>query len=1564
MTAPARNTPKISAAFLFAALLTCTHPAVAGEGHFLFDRLGIEDGLSQSNVRAVLQDREGYMWFGTMDGLTRYDGDRMVVYRHNPDDPDNTIADNEITNLFEDRDGGIWVATAGGGLNLIDKKTGRISSYWYDPGDPESFGGGEITVMYQDSRGSFWVGTRTGLNRFNAATRSFTRFRYVDGGDVNVINCIREGPDGSVWFGTDAGLKKYDPHAGSFVSYDAAVSRASRIGRKMITSIAVDMRERLWVGTPMGVYVIDEPAGRVRHYDRSGTNSSSLSGDRVFFIEADPDERMWISTSGGLDLFDLKSDRFRHFGLPRDVSDDSTAGHYLGFLADFDGLVWLRTGKGKLYAFDPERETFTPHRYNFRDPHSVGGNHITCMSQDRSGTLWFGTEEGGVSKLSKSKIKFETLNAGADGAHGLSNMSVRALIGDRSDNIWVGTAENGVAKIDGKSGAIVWNRRGQGKPGSISDDRIVAMTIDANGAVWAATAAHTLGRFSPSGREFSEYRYAGGTAAGAGTAAILALHGDRSGYVWIGTSSGVSRYSTATGATENFDLDEGLGLVDSGVAITTFYEDSTGVMWMGTSTGHLVRLDVASKWAEGYIIKPRQLARKYSSITSIAGYGRGTLLVGTAASGLYEFDIASQTFGNVEGSGPELTHRINTILPDGRGQVWISTNYGVTRHDLSSHTSRNFDFTDGLQGNGFNVGAGAVLGDGSVLFGGMNGVSVMRPSTFRENTSVPLLTLTSFRKFNREVVVSERQGGTPFIELAYDDNFFTLEFAAMDFTTPESNQYAYFLEGVDQGWIYSGNRHVVSYTHIDPGTYVFRFKGSNNDGVWNEEGSSIIISIMPPFWNTSWFQLIGAVSVILSVYYSYRFKVRSIKTQKETLETVVRNRTKELWEITRELRSARDQLEFRVSERTVELRNANELLRSEITERIETQDELQRLKDFHENLVDTMTEGVSVVDSGGTLTYVNPAAARLLGYTQEELLGKHWSMLVPSNMRGHVQAADERRKAGLSDHYELQMLRKDGSRVHVFVGGGPIITDGILQGTIAVFTDITGLKTAESRIKEQAALIDKARDVIVVTDVGGNITYWNRSAETVYGWKSEEVLGKNVHNLLQGKTDSTSADAARVILEQGQWSGELAHLSREGKTVTMQSRWSLVNDVEGFPKSIMMINTDITEKVKLEKQFLRAQRMEGLGTLASGIAHDLNNVLAPIIMAIQVLRSRRTDEQEKTLLTTMELSAKRGADIVKQVLMFARGAEGKHEELQLKHLVREMETIVRETFPKSIECVADVPRDLWPISGDPTQLHQVLLNLCVNARDAMPGGGKLTITAENVGLENFELQLHPEKLTGQYIVLSVTDTGHGMTQDTMMKIFEPFFTTKGVGKGTGLGLSTVNGIIKGHGGVTQVYSEPGRGTTFRIYFPAVVKGADGKKPDGAASLPVGRGETILLVDDEPAIRQITKGTLETYGYRVLTAGDGVEAEEVYRENMKDVVLVITDMMMPVRDGRETIRILRSINPSLKIVVTSGLISTEKEDDGWRKQTQGFIAKPFTAEVLLRTLDDVLELRKN
>ncbi len=1555
---------------LLAGLSSPASATHSGERIQAFDRLSVEQGLSQSTVQAILQDRDGLMWFGTMDGLNRYDGYNFVVYRHDPERPTTTLSDNDVRMLFQDSDGAIWVATAGGGLCRYEKSTGTFEQFIHDPSDPGALSGGNVTAMFEDSRNSLWVGTEQGLNRYNTTTSTFTHFRYVDRAGAraagSAVNCIYEDHEGSVWFGTDSGLKKYDFAQGAFGSYDASGPSGVRLGGQKITALVGNDAGLIWVGTDNGLFLLNTRARVLRRFTETESGVSRISGNAITFLRREGADGLWVGSKGGLDRYDPKINGFIRYANRADLQHGDAWTGFTAMLHDGSGTVWLIASDKTLFSLDRRTGIFSSYGGGSSHGHRVPLNRMTCLSEDRGGTVWFGTAGGGLAKLSRAKLKFGLLGNRTRDTNDLENFSVTALDPGPGGTIWIGTAENGIARYDSATDQLSWYRKVGGAPAGLSDNSITALEAGAGGRVWIGTETGALHRLDPATGRMTRLTLPADDSVPHTANRINALHTDKSGGLWIGAASGVFRYDPGTSGFTTPDIARRADSAGDEFSVTAFFEDYTGTLWMGTSTGTIVRYDPTTRWTESLVIGDGDgVRRRHAGVTAILGDRPDRVWIGTSGSGLYRFNPVTKTIMAASSGDRVRITRVNGLVADGRGGLWLSTNAGLSRFDPEQSTTRHYDASDGLQSSEFNRGAYCRLSGGELLFGGVGGVNRFHPDSVRDNETVPSIVVTSVRKFDREVPIGGSDGRVPMIELSHKENFITFEFASTDYTAPERNQYAYMMEGFDAEWVDAGPRHLASYTNLDPGVYTFRVKGSNSDGVWNDAGSSVIVSIMPPFWKTSWFQLIVALVVLSAVYYTYRFKVRAIQTQKKTLEALVGERTRELWDITKELRSARDQLELRVGERTAELRSANETLRSEIIEKIETQDELRRLKEFHENLVHTMTEGVCVVDLNGKLTYVNPAAAALLAYEPGELVGRHWSILVPSGSREMVLAADERRKHGVADHYELQMLRKDGSRVEVFVGGSPIFTGGELSGTIAVFTDITGLKTAEHRITEQAALIDKARDVIIVTDVGGTITYWNRSAELTYKWRADEAVGKNVHRLLQDKADHTSTDAARVILEKGEWSGELHHLTRDKKTVIMQSRWTLVSDPQGFPRSIMMINSDVTEKVKLEKQFLRAQRMESLGTLASGIAHDLNNVLAPIIMALQILRNRRTDEREKTLLTTMELSAKRGSDIVKQVLMFARGAEGRHEELQLKHVIREMESIVRETFPKSIECRTDVPKDLFPVSGDPTQLHQVLLNLCVNARDAMmPQGGTLSIAAENVELDNYELQLQPDKRSGPHVVVSVTDTGCGMSQDTMMKIFEPFFTTKGVGKGTGLGLSTVNGIIKGHGGFINVYSEPEVGSTFRVYLPAVAQGASVRGPDESPSLPAGKGETILLVDDEPAIRQIAKGTLETYGYRVLTAADGEEAEDVYRRNMDDIALVITDMMMPVRDGRETIRVLRSINPGLKIVVTSGLIGNEHDDAGWQKQTQAFIAKPFTAEKLLVTLKEVLRLQRN
>ncbi len=526
----------------------------------------------------------------------------------------------------------------------------------------------------------------------------------------------------------------------------------------------------------------------------------------------------------------------------------------------------------------------------------------------------------------------------------------------------------------------------------------------------------------------------------------------------------------------------------------------------------------------------------------------------------------------------------------------------------------------------------------------------------------------------------------------------------------------------------------------------------------------------------------------------------------------------------------------------------------------------------------------------------------------------------------------------------------------------PLEETALVQSTLQIFAARAASELdrqqADARIREQASLLDKAQDAILVRDLDHTITFWNKSAERLYGWTAAEAIGRSVEDLLY-RDNTHFAKAHERTLSHGEWVGEMGQIDKNGNDLTIEGRWTLVRDEKGSPQSVFVINTDISEQRKLEQQFLRAQRLESIGTLAGGIAHDLNNILAPISMAIELLRMRVADARSNELLGTIANSAKRGADMVGQVLSFARGMEGRRVEVHPRQLIREIEGILRDTFLTNTTIEVAISRDLWTLHGDPTQLHQVLLNLCVNARDALPEDGKITIGAENVEIDPTFAAMNLEAKEGPHVCIQVEDTGEGIPPDIIDKIFDPFFTTKSVGKGTGLGLSTSLAIVKSHGGFIRVTSKPGEGTRFRIYLPANPELAGAVASQSRAALPEGNDEMILVVDDEASIRQITRQTLETFGYRALVASNGQEALEIYALHHEEIRCVITDMMMPTMDGPATIRGLMEIDPAVRIIAASGIAGNREVAHLAGSGVKDFLAKPYTAETLLNCLQQVL-----
>ncbi|MBO0863276.1 MAG: PAS domain S-box protein [Chloracidobacterium sp.] len=612
-------------------------------------------------------------------------------------------------------------------------------------------------------------------------------------------------------------------------------------------------------------------------------------------------------------------------------------------------------------------------------------------------------------------------------------------------------------------------------------------------------------------------------------------------------------------------------------------------------------------------------------------------------------------------------------------------------------------------------------------------------------------------------------------------------------------------------------------------------------------------------------------------------------------------------------------------------------------------------------IIESSDDAIFSKDLNGIIVSWNKGAERLFGYAAEEVIGKSITILIPLGRADDEAYTLERiRRGERVDHYETVRRRKDGSEVDISLTVSPIRDrSGKIIGESKIARDITERKRAEEQLIEQAAMLDRSQ-AIVVCDLDNRVRYWSRGAKRLYGWTAEEATGRLAQELIYQEDLSKLAEATSGVVEKGKWNGELRQLTKNGRRIIVEGSWTLVRDAEGNPKNILAINTDITEKKKLESQFLRAQRLESIGTFAGGIAHDLNSVISPILTVVELLQMRLTDESSRRLLNLLHANAARGGEMVRKVLSFARGFEGEYIPLKPGRLIKEIVKIMADTMSKGIEFTFSIDPDLRSVSGDSTQLQQVLMNLCVNARDAMPEGGRLRIKAMNVEINEHYARMNVGARPGKYVSIVVTDTGFGIPEKNLAKIFDPFFTTKGHMQGTGLGLSTVAGIVRSHGGFINVYSEVGRGTRFKVYLPAIEMEPAAQAEPSQRDLLTGNGELILVIDDENAIREVARETLSAFGYRVMIARNGAEAIAFFAAHKDEVKVVMTDMMMPYMAGPATIRALHRLDPKVKIIATSGLKSDDQISDAAQLGVKIFLPKPYTAEKLLKTVAALLE----
>ncbi len=617
-------------------------------------------------------------------------------------------------------------------------------------------------------------------------------------------------------------------------------------------------------------------------------------------------------------------------------------------------------------------------------------------------------------------------------------------------------------------------------------------------------------------------------------------------------------------------------------------------------------------------------------------------------------------------------------------------------------------------------------------------------------------------------------------------------------------------------------------------------------------------------------------------------------------------------------------------------------------------------------LMDTIPDYIYFKDRQCRFIRINKAHARHLGLASpDEAVGKTDLDLHDPN-HAEKAFADDRRimETGLPMIGVAEKeTQPDGGIVWVSTTKVPLRDErGTVIGLVGISRDITEQKAAETRLSEQNEMLSNSHEGVMIVSLSNAITFWNRGAERLFGWTAAEAIGKTPEQLLMLGNPKIVATLRSATERDGAWSGELRTQGRDGRELLVDCHVTLVRNEAGQPRGRITWFADITEKRRIEEQLLRTQRLENIGVLAAGIAHDLNNILVPIMCSASILRENLSSADDLRVIDTLEKSTQRGADLVRQILGFARGSPGEFQRLDVGRLVADIVAIIAETFPKALKLRHLVAPDIWPAQGNPTQVHQVLLNLCVNARDAMPHGGTLRITAINRLLGDVEAARIPGGRPGAWLLIEVSDTGTGIPPDILEKIWTPFFTTKAEGDGTGLGLSTVRGILYKHNGFIDVSTEVGKGSSFRVFLPAVLDSAPRPAETGQSTISRGEGELVLVVDDEDGIREVLASWLRKHGYRVASCCDGVEALSWFKDHGSEAAIVVTDVDMPQLGGLGLIRALLQLRPDLRILSMSGLSGTHSESSDSRevrKISTAFLGKPFAAEEFLRTVYRVL-----
>ncbi|MDQ3192814.1 MAG: hypothetical protein M3Q58_14560 [Bacteroidota bacterium] len=845
--------------------------AIGQNNSIKFINLSIKEGLSQSSVNHVLQDKRGFMWFGTQDGLNRHDGYNYTVLKHNPSDSF-SISDNYINVIFEDKKGILWIGTEGG-LNKFDPQTEKFTAYKFDITTKNSISNNSVLTI-AEAQGYLWIGTESGLNKFDSEKENFTRYFHNN---------------------TDS----------------------SSISNNRIKVLYTDKSGTLWIGTDYGLSVLEKKQSKFHSFFSSTINPNTLSNNAVLSIIEDKEGFIWIGTNDGLNRFNKNSKKFNRFYSKENDSKSLSHNVINTLFEDGSGSLWIGTSGGGLNRYKKENEQFSRFQYHSNIPSSLANNIVYSIYEDRTGTLWIGTN-GGISKFDHNKQNFHHYRNIPGSSNSINSNVVWSLFEDENGVLWIGT-DKGLNRFNRTNNSVKYFSHKSSNQARYFNESIYSIYKDKSGLLWIGTDAG-LFTFNSSTETFNFFKPKNKRDLGLGTVRIYTIFEDKEQNLWVGSKDGLYFIDKSKEQVKLYRSDLLKEGTISNNVIRSVLQDKAGNIWVGTNGGGLNKIIQHSSDSisfDHYKSNDKsQGTLNNNIILSLYEDNEGIIWIGTYGGGLNKFDPSSELFTSYTEENGLSNNAIYGVLSDKNQNLWMSSNKGVSRFNPKIEKFQNYFENDGLQSNEFNIGAFYGGNSGELFFGGINGFNAFSPENIHINEIPPQVVLTDLLIFNKRVIIGEKNSPlskafqeTEEIELNHKQSVITFEFAALHYSSPDKNNCAFIMEGFDEEWNYVGQRRQATYTNLDPGTYVFRVKGANSDGIWNEQGASVIVTILPPFWKTWWFRLLITVFILGCFFAIYKSRIKIIEAQNRHLERLVQERTTKILKQTQKIEAQKELLE-------------------------------------------------------------------------------------------------------------------------------------------------------------------------------------------------------------------------------------------------------------------------------------------------------------------------------------------------------------------------------------------------------------------------------------------------------------------------------------------------------------------------------------------------------------------------------------------------------------------------------------------------------------------------------